>query len=254
MHNHCKNIVFFFLFSIFSFAQAQQTNFDDSRTVYQNEWTIGAFIHTRGWGIDYKNGKSITGFKRRIIEAELLTMNHPKQLRQYNPYYSQTKGYFYGKMNHLYLLRLGIGLKNTFLPKQSSRGVSISYIATGGLSLGFAKPIYLVVGRQYVNPYKTVLTVGKYNPKEDFVDNIYGRASWFKGVNETKVYPGLYAKLGLNFEYGNESTNVSSLEVGMALDGYGKKIPIMAPSLTKNHQFFYTLYINLKIGERKNDH
>lgn len=188
-------LVLFFLFTAFS-SKAQQTTFDQTRIIYQRQWMAGVFIHTQGWGIDYKIGKNLTGFKKRLWEFELLTMKHPKEIRQYNQYANNTKGYFYGKENALYILRTGIGLKNIFAPKQTAKGVAISYIASIGPSIGFAKPIYLVIMQQGY-PYVTYKTE-KYDPEKDFVDNIYGRASGLMGIGEIKLYPGLYSKFGLN--------------------------------------------------------
>jgi hypothetical protein len=64
-----------------------------------------------------------------------------------------------------------------------------------------------------------------------------------------KLQPGVYAKSGLRFDYGRFNEVVSALEVGVSLEAYAKKIPIML--YQKDKQLFFQGYITLEFGRRK---
>ncbi|MBL7763944.1 MAG: hypothetical protein JNL23_11005, partial [Chitinophagaceae bacterium] len=51
------------------------------------------------------------------------------------------------------------------------------------------------------------------------------------------------------FDYGRFNEIVSAIEVGMSLDLYAKKVPIMLAQ--KDKQLFFQGYITLQFGRRK---
>jgi hypothetical protein len=63
-------------------------------------------------------------------------------------------------------------------------------------------------------------------------------------------HPGLYAKVGLNFEFGKLQTKVKSLEIGGTLDVVPGGIIIMSGQ--KNTIFYPTLYLAFSFGKRFN--
>jgi hypothetical protein len=67
--------------------------------------------------------------------------------------------------------------------------------------------------------------------------DIYSRASFTKGLDETKVLPGLSAKGGFNFKYTKEDKIIYAIEVGAQISAFPGKIPIMASS--DNKTIFY---------------
>ena len=70
-----------------------------------------------------------------------------------------------------------------------------------------------------------------------------------KGWNELSIKPGAFAKTALRFDYGRFNEAVSGLEVGVSLDFYGEKIPIMVDQKDKN--LFFQGYIAILFGRRK---
>ena len=76
--------------------------------------------------------------------------------------------------------------------------------------------------------------------------DIYGKASFTKGLNETKIMPGLYAKAGFNFEYSKEDKIIHAIEIGGQINAFPKKIPIMAVS--DNKSIFFSLFVSYRFG------
>jgi hypothetical protein len=64
-----------------------------------------------------------------------------------------------------------------------------------------------------------------------------------------KFRPGAYAKAGLRFDYGRFNEVVSAIEVGVSMDAYLKKIPIVL--FQKDKQLFFQGYVALEFGKRK---
>ena len=65
------------------------------------------------------------------------------------------------------------------------------------------------------------------------------------------MFPGLFAKLGLHFDYGDERELIKSAEVGVTIDAYYAKVPILA--FNEDRQFYPNLYIAIFIGNRSVD-
>lgn len=246
----------FIILGLFLFAQSQtqaqvsSTNanvYEEHKPLlYRNEFSYGLTIHTAGWGLDFRRGFHITGLRKKILEFELLSMKNVKEIKTVNPYYDAAKGYIYGKLNTLLILRAGLGEQRILYGKSDGGGIEIQLNYSGGLSLGLAKPVYLEVVVDPPNQYN-IQTV-KYDPDKYFVDDIVGRAPIFKGIEQTKFYPGLYGKIGFNFDWSSKDDGISSLETGLMFDGYFTQIPVMA--FIKNNQTFVNFYITILFGKK----
>jgi hypothetical protein len=64
-----------------------------------------------------------------------------------------------------------------------------------------------------------------------------------------KIKPGAFAKVAMRFDYGRFNEVVSGLEIGMSLEAYGSKVPIML--LQKDKSIFFQGYIAILFGRRK---
>jgi hypothetical protein len=243
-------VIFFLLLNV-RCLQAQQNPNEYEETppvLMKNECSGGFTLHSNGWGLDFRKGKNITVSKKKMIEIEVVGMHHPKEIKSTNPYYENSKSFVYGKLNTFTVLRTAYGIQRVIANKGEKSGVEIRLNYTGGLSLGFAKPVYLDIITVDVNdPGRFTLSTEKYDPDKHSIDDIYGRASITKGFSEIKVYPGIYGKLGFSFEHGEED-DVKIIEAGIAIDAYGATVPIMA--LTKNNQVYFNFYINILYGRK----
>ncbi len=230
---------------------AQGTVFEEKRTIYKREQAFGVVLHTRGWGLTYRYGKYTSGFTRRTYEVELVGMKHPKEIKINSSFFDNSNGYVFGMLNSILVLRGSIGSHKTFISKQSVRGIAISSIFNIGISVAYAKPIYLEVIKIDEIDGQIFSEIEKYNPEVHSQGDIIGRASWFRGLFGGKFYPGAFVKAGLNFESSRQASRINALEVGAILDVYFQKVPIMANEFNK--PYFFNLYVSLTFGSKKTE-
>jgi len=231
-------------------TKAQQTVFEESRTIYKKENTYGGMLHTTGWGLDYRHGVYTSGFSRRIYEIEFATIKHPKEIKSFSSILDNSSGYFYGKENYILSLRTSIGKLNTFISKQSVKGVAISYVLNFGINFAYAKPIYLEIITKDDDNFP-ISEVQRYDPDRHDRGDIIGKASFFRGFFNGRFYPGAFARAGLNFESSRQASNINALEVGATLDAFLQNLPIMA--YTPNQQFLFNFYVALSFGSKKTE-
>lgn len=232
-----------------SWLHAQQTVYDETRILYKKELHGGAMIHGEGWGLNFFHGKHRTAKSRRMLGVELVGMKHPKEIKTFNPYYEDARGYFYGKLNSLLLLRPTYGRKELLTDKLRKSGVEVNYVWGIGPSIAYLKPVYLQIGKPRL-PYETIV-VERYDPGEHYPDDIFGRASWFKGFGEGALMLGGFARFGFNFEYAGNTSGIKALEVGASMDAFPAVVPIMAElDGVENKQFFFAFYVSLQFGKK----
>jgi hypothetical protein len=153
-------------------------------------------------------------------------------------------------LNSFFALRPSIGSQKIIFPKQSIKGVSITSLFQFGPSLGFAKPVYLnIIQEESIT--SRIVSKERYDPDKHSTNNIYSRASFFNGFEEIQIYPGLFGKVGLHFDYGDERELIKSAEVGLKIDAYLTKVPILA--FNDDRQFYPNLYIAIFFGSRNVD-
>ncbi|HTL80371.1 MAG TPA: hypothetical protein VL651_01630 [Bacteroidia bacterium] len=230
-------------------VKTNENTYDDVKLLYRNEATFGFLVHTNGLGLNYRRGWHVTAASRRVLEIEGVSFRHPKETKVVNQYVDNPKGYFYGKLNSVFILRAAFGYQNTIFSKPEKNGVEVRYVTMLGFSLGLAKPVYLDIIESNPSPHGDPLIVTeRYDPTKHFQDNIYGRGPFLRGIGETTIYPGMYAKFGLNFEHGPLDDDIRFIETGIILDGYLKGIPMMAND--HPNQFLLSLYLNFSFGSR----
>jgi hypothetical protein len=239
---------------LIAFAQllnAQGTVFEEKRTIYKKEQAFGIVVHTRGFGITYRYGQYTSGFTRRIYEAEIVGMKHPKEVKSLSSPFDNSNGYNFGQLNSILLTRISIGSHKTFISKQSVRGIAISTIINIGISLAYAKPVHIEVIKVDSLDGEITSEIEKYDPDVHSQGDIIGKASWFRGLFGGKFYPGIFVKGGLNFESSRNPSRINAIEVGAVLDYYFQKIPMMANEF--NEPYFFNLYVSLTFGSKKTE-
>ena len=244
-------VAFLLLSSYAAFAQfdAEIDTIGDN-LLFRKEMSASGIIHNNGWGIEFRVGKNRSIFNKFMYEANLIEMRDGKEIKSINPFFTNTRSYFYGKLNAVYMLRTGIGQQRMLNRKPYYGGVELRLFYSGGLSTAFAKPVYLNIiqlGNGQQQPY---ITTQQYDPDQHFPEYIHGRASFFKGFNGLTVYPGIYAKAGLSVDFGTLNQKPKIIEAGVAIDLFPKGIPMMA--FREPNQFFMTLYLSFGIGKRYN--
>ncbi|MCA6363937.1 MAG: hypothetical protein IM638_12935 [Bacteroidetes bacterium] len=230
--------------------------YDEIGALYRFQESGGVLVHSNGFGVQYQRGKFLTGYSKAYFEIQLANFRHPKEVKVENPGFDNSKGYFYGKLNSLFMLRPGIGYQKVIYTKPRQRGVEVSFVAFGGVSLGLLKPVYLIIARDVPNQVNYQSVTERYDPAEHFTDNIIGRAPFARGLGELSIVPGAYGRLGLNFDFYNRvpadeqrgQEKVRSLETGICIDAYPKKMPVMANE--QNKPVLLTVYLSLSYGRK----
>lgn len=216
----------------------------------EKQWSLGGLIHTNGWGLKFRKGRNIAALKQFMWEIEFSTYKSTKEVRSVNPYFSDSRSYFYGKMNYLWFLHGGVGRQRILNQKPYWGGVQVSWLYYGGLSLGITKPVYLYI-INFTNGFTDYyVTEEKYNPALHFTDNIYGRGSFLAGISQLGFHPGVYLKTGLDFEFGTKTRQINALEAGACFDY--SPIPVAIMAYNPKQSFFLTLYISVMFGKRYN--
>lgn len=218
--------------------------------LFEKQWSLGLLFHTNGWGLKFRKGKNINALKQRMFEIEFSSYKSQKEVRTINPYFSDSRSYVYGKLNNLYFLRGGIGFQHILNRKPYWGGIQLSVLYYGGLSIGISKPVYLYIIHFTTPNLDYEIVPEKYNPEVHFVDNIYGRAPFLTGALNLHFHPGIYAKCGLDFEFGVLNKRIKSLEVGAMIDYTPIAVPIMA--YNPKQSVFLVLYFSFSLGKRYN--
>jgi hypothetical protein len=242
------SFILFFLSSLcFSQSTSQAiANGQDPNVLYRNEMSFGIFAHSRGFGVNFMRAKHVTGTRKKLLEIEALNMKHPKEIKISNGT-DNSKRFIYGKLNNILLFRAGVGYQTTLFKRADRKSVEIrsSYYLGGNVT--FAKPNYVLVYRKNISGTGFQESV-KYDPEIHTIDSISGRGPLVDGLSEIKVYPGLYAKLNLSFEYAPYSNKVKAIETGIILDYYPKALPIMSHNPAEN--FIVTVYVGFVFGKK----
>ena len=242
----------FFIFSFLclqSFAQdsTRMAN-DDVSILYRNEAEGGINIHSNGFGLTFKRGWHLTGYKKQMLDIDFVSLRDPKQYKLSN--YPDSKSFFYGKLNFAYILRGGYGIQNIIFGKAERSGVEVRYNYYFGLSLGITKPVYLdILVENPFDPQTNLIDTRQYDPNDpDQIpkEKIYGPGPYFDGLDHLSIYPGGYGKFALSFEYAGWQDKITAIETGVVLDAYARAIPIMATGNKNN--FFFNFYISLIWG------
>lgn len=243
------NIIIIILLNLTYYAYSQgEIDTEKAKLVFKNERTFALLLNTNGYGLNYRYAKRLDGFKKRLYDIEINTVKHPKEIRTQNPYFdTNQRRYVFGKLNSVFNMRLGYGRQKEIYSKFDKGGLAIIHFFTIGPVVSFLKPIYYEVLYPTNIQYEYVIKTEKFNTNIHRVGDIYGKAPYTLGFEEIGLEPGVYAKFGFSFEYGNSDILVRSVDVGVVADLYSKKIPIMATE--ENNQLFVSLFVSYRFGK-----
>ena len=223
---------------------------EEGNLAYIKQNGFGIQLRTNCYGIFFEIGRRRT---QRFTTTYSIELSEIKVVKSGG--YSFLSPYIYGKANNFYQAKLGYGQQYILGQKGNKNGVAVIALAQAGLSMGLLKPYYINsrgVGGD-------VVTI-KYSQEDSIRFLSYeptnSSAGFFKGWNELQLRPGAYVKAGLCFDFGRFNESVNAIEIGFSVEGYAKKIDIMAPvhddALGAGPQrLFYQGHIAFVFGRRK---
>ncbi len=220
---------------------------EEGALIYNKQSVFGIQIRTNGYGLFYEKGKAKSRRKTTIYSAELTEIKDPKEEKTPTGFFTIGNPYILGKINNFYQFKLGIGQQYLFGQKGNKNGVAVIGSYQGGISLGLLRPYYLEVSDG--NGNREI----KYSTEDsaEFLDPsvIQGSGGLGKGWGEMKMKPGAFAKAALRFDWGHYNELVSGIEIGLSIDAYTEKIPIIL--FAKQRQVFFQGHIALVFGRRR---
>lgn len=212
---------------------------------YDREVLFGINKNTNGGligGISFKIGSSIDDNLFQFFQLELANVKNPKEVR-YNT--ALGNSFIFGKSNYLYSIRPQYGREIIMFKKAPHQGVQVSALAAVGPTLGLIAPYYIEV---YLSRTETIRQQYDPNLHQSRFD-VLGPGRLFEGIGESELAFGAHAKAALSFEFGFFKSNVTGLELGYLLEGFGKEIVLMPT--TENRQIFQSVYFTLFYGFRR---
>ena len=242
-------LVMLFLFS-HTLSFGQDVGEPEMQRVTAKEWNLEFFLNTNGGGLGFQRGWTPDYFNKHFWEINFLYNQHPKAVRGRNITYGEATTYSYGKMCDLFFLRGGYGYQRILNHKPYWGGVQVRFTLSGGFTLGMGLPVFLNIREPDLIGYYTI-KVEQYDPDnpDHNIDNIIGRAGFFRGIGKTALRPGFYAKTGLNFDFSKNNYTIHALEVGASIDMIFPFIQQMAQNRTK--PFYLCAYIAYHFGKKK---
>ena len=233
-----KNITLYLFILFFSSQSFAQGEIDDEKKIFfRNEKTWGIFVFSNGWGGNYRYGRRLNSFRKFIWEADINYIRHPKEIKITVDPYGATR-FVYGKVNLPLELRGSAGFQRELFRKIDKGGVSVRFVYSAGPTIVLLKPIYYEVA------YSDGFHVEKFDIAKS--QNIYGRASFFKGFSEIKIDPGIFLKAAFSFEFSKKDNKVKALEVGATASAFLNEVEIMAE---QNSRYLFNIFISYRFGQ-----
>lgn len=241
-----KLLITLIIFAGCSLLLFSQGELDEQQKIFfRNERSFGLALNSDGFGISYRDARRINFLNKQYFEIEGGYLKHPREYRSQNPLFQTPGSFIYGKINSAFYFRGSYGLQREVFKKADLGGVAVRYFFSAGPTLAVYKPIYYKI-LYPVSQYEFRIVEEKLDVNQHPPYDIYGRSSFTKGLNETRLLPGIYGKAGLNFEYSKEEKIIHAVEVGATVSAYTKKIPIMAT--TDNKAVFVSLFVSYRFG------
>ena len=202
--------------------------------ISKNSW--GGLI---GGGV-LKFSNKVSNSLYRTIGFELVNIKHPKENKYSSPLgYGRT--FIWGKKNYFFSFRAQYGREVILFSKKDQQGIRINAQLAVGPSIGILMPYYIK------NSRNNRMEIENFNSATQTFNNVMGSASFFEGINELKIRPGLNLKAALNFEFGTKKSS-TAIEIGFLADAYPKKIVIMPTA--DNYSVYPTAFITLLYGRK----
>ncbi len=235
----------------YSFAQGELQT--DREPDNYNLNAYGVKLNSNGYGLYYNFSHRINYTLRNFFESEYNYQKSPKEIKVINPYFdaSSLRKFVFGKTHSAHNIKFGYGYNKMFFRKRDKNSISIHLSGSFGGILGITKPIYYEIVDSVKNSNGLLRPYTSFHKIDiDFQNNptdILGKAPFEYGLNEIKFHPGLYAKIGLLFDFSQNVMKTKTLETGIILDAFIRPIEIMA-----GHQknLYVNLYISYHFGKK----
>ncbi len=222
---------------------------EEGDLIFNKHNIFGVRLATDGYGINFEKGKFKSPTKTLLFQFELNEKKDPKEhhisATSDGINFSSVVPY---KLNNLYELKMAIGEERLLGGKGNKNGVSVSYLYSGGVTIGLLKPYFLDVQNQ-ITGSTTRKTYAQMATDTTQGDVITGASGFTVGWGNLSIKPAVNARQAMRFDYGRLNQTVAAVEVGITEEYYFSKIPLVY--LVTQHQFFFNAYVAILFGSRK---
>lgn len=244
-----KYLKYILILLVFADVEAQivpdyEKEGSDLNVLYRNEQTFQVYAHTRGFGALYRRARHVTGKTKSFFEININTLKHPKEIKLTGSDVER-KRYVYGKLNNVGMFQAGVGRQHVIAGKADKKAVEVRYSYSIGPGVALAKPYYITTvtrDNSLLDRYK------KFNEDTFTQDSVIGRAPFVNGLTEISVYPYVYGRFNLSFEYAPYGNLVKALETGVSVNYFPIGLPMMARNPAEN--LVVTLHVGFVFGKR----
>jgi len=115
---------------------------EQQKILFNNEQTIGVQLNSNGIGADFRYARFVDARNDRLWDFSFDYVKHPKEYKSVIAYDFYTRRFVYGKKNLFWELKGQYGHQHELFRKYDYSSISIRMTYSGGISLGFLKPIY----------------------------------------------------------------------------------------------------------------
>lgn len=213
---------------------------------YKKHFAAGFKLTNDGYGGFLEKGFAKSKRWGTLFQLDIAERKHAKEEKISN---FGNSPIIYGKINYVYPIKLGIQQQYLLGNKGNKNGVNITANVGGGLNLTLLRSYEIELDKNGQPTWVYYESADSTYFLNAYKDQTAQGATLFKGWNNVKMTPGLYAKASLRFDYAPYNESITALEIGIFADFYGKKIPQMI--YQKQKQLFLSPYIALVFGKRK---
>lgn len=222
---------------------------EEGDLIFNKHNIFGIRLATDGYGINFEKGKFKTPSRTLLFQFELNEKHDPKEhhisATSDGINFSSVVPY---KLNNLYTFKLAIGQEHLLGGKGNKNGVAVTYLYTGGVSIGMLKPYFLDIQNQ-ITGATTRKTYAEMQTDTTQGDYITGASGFLVGWDHLTIKPGLNAKQAMRFDYGRLNQTITAIECGLTEEYYFSKIPLVY--MVKQHTLFFNAYVQIMFGSRK---
>ena len=219
---------------------------EEGDLIFNKHNIFGFRLATDGYGIFFEKGKFKTPSKTFLLQFELNEKKSPKEKRLTTGDVFSSSSVVAFKLNNFYSFKVAVGEEKLIGGKGNKNGVAVTWLYTGGLSLGLLKPYYINVQDAFGNSYKETFTQFL---TDTAVAQVEGGSGFTVGWGHLKLDPGLNAKIAMRFDYGRFNQTISAIEVGLTSEFYLSKVAQVY--VVPQKQFFFNGYVSIMFGGRK---
>lgn len=226
----------------------------EERLVYNHQNTFHVAIHSQGFGAGFKIGRIKSIHVTRNWESQVVSLHSLKEIKTINLSSYNTRPFVYGKLNSAYVARFGYGEEHRIFGKPYWGGIETRWTYEFGASLAILKPYYYYVSvfKQLDDgTYWETIEEQTFDDKSQWID-ILGKASFTKGINETRLSPGAHASAGLSFDFGKSRSRVQAINIDVKAEYFPLGVSLMDSE--RNRQLFVTFMLSYNWGSRFNNY